>query len=428
MNLSLAKFVDRWVGIAVCRVLAGLRTLREMIAPRTGVVEVRTIVCIKFWGLGNIVLLLPVLRLLRERYPEARILFISLDRNREILDACPHVDRTIYVNDRGPLRLIATYLAAAFRGWRERPDLAIDFEQFARASAILAVLARSKQIVGLATPGEGRAILYHKRVRYDDTQHMGRTYLDLARAAGVAETEYRPEPFGVGDDARRERDAVLAALPDRDAAGTRRPLVVIHPGSGDNFQGRRWPAQNFARLADRAIRERGARIVVTGSPGEAALVREVVSRMEEPSQAIDAAGRLSVLGLGALIEAADALVTNDTAPVHMGSALGTGVFALYGPNTPVLYGPLSAGSHGFYRALPCSPCLTNMNYKTSHCRLPVCIQDIGVNEVWTRVAAHLDSRGAAARATGAVAATGADARPPATPKSSAGAQGPSREA
>jgi heptosyltransferase-3 len=424
MNLSLAKFVDRWGGIAACRVLAGLRTLREMIAPRTGVVEVRTILCIKFWGLGNIVLLLPVLRLLRERYPEARIVFVSLARNREILDACPHVDRRIYVDDRGPLRLLATYIAAAFRGWREGPDLAIDFEQFARASAILAVLARSKQIAGLATPGQGRAILYHKLVRYDDTQHMGRTYLDLARAAGVAETEYRPEPFAIGDAARRERDALLGGARPAVAAGPHRPLVVIHPGSGDNFQGRRWPAQNFARLADRAIRERGARVVVTGSPGEAALVREVVARMEEPSQATDAAGRLSVLGLGALLESADALVTNDTAPVHMGSALGIGVFALYGPNTPVLYGPLSPGSHGFYRALPCSPCLTNMNYKTSHCRLPVCIQDIGVNEVWARVAAHLDLRAAADRA--GAAGTGTSRAAAASP--SAAAPGPAREA
>ena len=114
--------------------------------------------------------------------------------------------------------------------------------------------------------------------------------------------------------------------------------------------------------------------------------------MEEPGHALDASGRLSVLGLAALLERSDALVTNDTAPVHLGSALGVAVFALFGPNTPRLYGPLSPGSRAFFRSLPCSPCLTNMNYKTSHCRLPVCITDIPVSEVHERVTAHLEER------------------------------------
>lgn len=386
MNLSLAKAVDRYAGIAVCAVLSALRFARELIAPRRDVVEVRSIVCIKFWGLGNVVLLLPVLRLLRARHPTARITFVSLRRNRELLDVCPWIDRAVYVDDAGPFRLVGSYVAACFHAWRARPDVAIDFEQFARASAILAVLARTQQIVGLDTPGQGRAVLYHKPVRYDDHQHMGQTFLDLARAAGVTERNYRPEPFDVGDPARRQAAALVAALPPGG------PVVVMHPGSGDNFQGRRWPAQSFARLADRLAREQGARVVITGTPAEQDLVRDVIGRMEEPGRAFDAAGKLSVLGLAALLERSDALVTNDTAPVHLGSALGTAVFALFGPNTPRLYGPLSAGSCAFYHALPCSPCLTNMNYKTSHCRLPVCITDIPVSEVHARVTAHLEER------------------------------------
>jgi heptosyltransferase III len=392
VNLSLAKAADHYVGMAVCGVLAGLRFARELVAPRTGTVRVRTILCIKFWGLGNVVLLLPVLRRLRLRHPDARIVFVTLRRNRDLLEASPWVDRCVYVDDGGPLRLLASYLLACWRAWRERPDLAIDFEQFARASAILAVAARSQQIVGLDTPGQGRSVLYHKLVRYDDGQHMGQTFLDLARAAGVPDAAYAPEPFEVGEAARAEAAALLAPLGANGSLGVTGPLVVLHPGSGDNFQGRRWPAQSFARLADTLVRERGARIVVTGSRGEQALVREVISRMEEPGRALDAGGRLSVLGLAALLERADALVTNDTAPVHIGSALGTAVFALFGPNTPRLYGPLSAGSHAFFRDLPCSPCLTNTNYKTSHCRLPVCITDIPVADVRARVLAHLDRR------------------------------------
>jgi ADP-heptose:LPS heptosyltransferase len=394
LNLSFAKAVDRYVGIALCGALAMLRGARELVAPREGLVEVRTILLVKFWGLGNVVLLLPVVRLLRERHPGARIVFVTLRRNRDILEACPHVDARIYVDDRNAVTLAASLLAAVLRAARERPDLAVDFEQFSRASAILAVLARAKQVVGLATPGQGRAVLYHKRVRYDDRQHMGQTYLDLARAAGVAQRLYRPEPVPIPDACRAEVAALLAGSAAHDAGA---PLVVVHPGSGDNFQGRRWPAESFARLADRLVRDEGAAVVLTGTAAEAPLVARVHAAMEEPGGATDAAGRLSVLGLAALVERCALVVTNDTAPVHFGSASGVPVFAFYGPNTPRLYGPLSRGSHAFFRALPCSPCLTNMNYKTSHCRMPVCIRDVGVDEVFERVRSGLaEARAAAA--------------------------------
>ena len=74
-------------------------------------------------------------------------------------------------------------------------------------------------------------------------------------------------------------------------------------------------------------------------------------------------------------------MSNDTAPVHLASALGRPVLGLYGPNTPVLYGPLSRGSVAFHHRTPCSPCLTNFNYKTSYCRMPVCIRSVTVEEV-----------------------------------------------
>ncbi|MFQ5844399.1 MAG: glycosyltransferase family 9 protein, partial [Planctomycetota bacterium] len=71
--------------------------------------------------------------------------------------------------------------------------------------------------------------------------------------------------------------------------------------------------------------------------------------------------------------------------------LGVAVLGLYGPNTPQLYGPLSAGSVAFHDAPPCSPCITNFNYKTSRCRNPVCIDAIPLDSVWAAARARLGS-------------------------------------
>jgi ADP-heptose:LPS heptosyltransferase len=103
-----------------------------------------------------------------------------------------------------------------------------------------------------------------------------------------------------------------------------------------------------------------------------------------------------VSGLIALLAGARAVVTNDTGPVHLASALDVPVLAVFGPNTPVIYGPLSRGSVAFYRELPCSPCLTTANYRSSPCRIHTCTASIPVGEVTGALGRCLDREPVAA--------------------------------
>jgi heptosyltransferase III len=166
------------------------------------------------------------------------------------------------------------------------------------------------------------------------------------------------------------------------------PFVVLHPGSGDNFPGRRWSEAGFAAVGRRAAERHGAAVVVTGSAAEEALCARVAAG--SGTAAVSLAGRLSLEGLVALLARADALVSNDTGPVHLASALGRPVLALFGPNTPVLYGPLSKGSRTLYRALPCSPCLTVESYRSSRCRIPTCMGAIPTGEACAALSAILE--------------------------------------
>ena len=378
MNLGFAKWIDRWVGRAVCAFLSGCRTLREMVAARDALVvgEPKRILLVKFWGLGNLVLLLPVFRALRRRYPGARIELLTLKRNRELLEGIEDLDGLFLVNDRNLFTVAWSYFDSLLRVRSGRPDLVLDFEQFSRASAIFAFLSGAPQTVGLDTPGQGRGRMFHARVAYDDGRHTSGTFLDLARAAGVESARYEPVPPPLF---AADREAAAEVLRGAGAAGG--PVFLLHPGSGDNFLGRRWAPENFARLADHLLGRYGGTAVLTGTEGEKGLAEDVRSRMERRGGAVNAAGRLGVRGLAALCERASLVVSNDTAPVHLASALGRPVLGIYGPNTPVLYGPLSPGSVSFYHRTPCSPCLTNFNYKTSLCRMPVCIRSVTPEEV-----------------------------------------------
>jgi len=367
VSFSGAKRMDRIGGAFVHRLLRPWAALRRPQAPLDAI---REIAVVKFWGIGNAALLLPVLGALRRRYPAARLTVVTLHGNEPVYAAA--ADRILTVRARHPLHAIADLMRITGRLRRDRIDLALDMEQFVRTSQVLLFLARARQTIAFDTPGLRRADLATVRVPYDDHKHMAEGFLDLARAAGVPETRY--EPGGL-------TPRVASPL-----APDARPLAVIHPGSGDNFPGRRWPSRRYGLLARRLV-ESGARVALTGTAEEQPLAREVQEAAGVPLE--DLSGKLDLDQLTALLAAARVLVSNDTGPVHLAGAVGTPVVALYGPNTPRLYGPLAPGSRAFYHPLPCSPCITNFNYKTSGCLNPVCIRAITVEEVAAAVRARL---------------------------------------
>ncbi len=372
LAVEVKKLVDRAAGVPL---VLGLRCLEPLRRRRPGGTDdVRRVLCIKLWGIGNLVMILPLIAALRQRHPAARIEFLTLHGNRAFLAACPWIDEVLLFSPRGVARPLLALLALAMRLRRRRYDLILDFEQFLTCTALLGRLARPRLSVGFRTAGTLRHGLYDREVRHDSSRHMAQGFGDILRAAGVA--------IGGAPALFVPRSAAAGARVARLVEGFRlgrRPLVVLHPGSGDNFPGRRWPAESFARLAGVLARARGAFLVFTGTAAERRLVARCRALCSAPSA--DLAGHLDLEELVELLARADLIVSNDTAPVHLGSALDVPLIALFGPNTPRLYGPLSARARVFYQALGCSPCITNSNAKTSFCRAPLCLRSIRPAEV-----------------------------------------------
>ncbi len=371
MNLSKAKVADKLVAGALLRLLAPLRFLRDVRAGYRARLDVRRIAFVKFWGVGNAALLLPVLQDLRERYPVARLTAVTLPANAPLFERV--ADRVIPVRVDNVVQCFGDLSRAILELRRERIDLALDFEQFARSSQLLLFLAGARQTVAFDTAGQGRAGLAEVRVPYRHTRHVSECFQDLVRAAGVRRQKYRP-----GGLLPLPAAVTQANEWCRRAGMPQKPLVVVHPGSGDNFPGRRWPTRRFGLLA-RRLYDEGAVVAVSGTASETRLVREVIEASDRPLH--DWCGRLDLEQLIAHLARASLLVSNDTAPVHLASGLAVPVIGLYGPNTPLLYGPLSPGSAALYDAPPCSPCITNFNYKTSRCLNPVCIDAITLDAV-----------------------------------------------
>ncbi len=245
-------------------------------------------------------------------------------------------------------------------------------------SAALALLAGIPSRIGFDTSA-GR-LLYTKRVVYRDDLHHAARLLMLARPNGREPTEDELQPSLVPGQA--ERAAVDALLGDRASRG--KALVALAPGS--IWGTKRWPF--YPELA-RALAD-VAQIVVVGSETDAQFAAAV---NDAAPGALDATGRLSLLASAELIGRCRILVTNDSAPMHLASAMGTPTVAIFGPTVPDFgFGPLAPRSVVVgHDALPCRPCDRHGPHRCplGHHR---CMRDLPPALVAERVRALLLSR------------------------------------
>ncbi len=389
MNLRLARYIDRWVGLGVCFVLwaaarllgAGRKvpTLFGTTPPAQGELKrPRRVLAIKFYGLGNIAMILPTLAAMKRQDPDVEIDFLTLPGNVSLLEQSGLVSRSLTVEVAGFGEFVTSAIGL-FNALRTADyDAVLDFEQFMKLSGIFAFATGSEARIGFNTDGQARGWLYSHRVAYADTDHMADIFMRLAMPFGLA---IQPAPRVRVSIAPKDRDTALAAAGITDGDG----LVAMHVGTGPNYGKvalKRWSVDRFARLADHLIESRGVRVVFTGvGDEEGALVREALERMEHADRARSLCDVLSVGELTGLLDVCTFVVSNDTSVMHLTGLVDTPVVAIFGATEPRLYGPRGAGDLVFYKGLFCSPCLSNYNLKMSRCVDPVCMREIGVDEV-----------------------------------------------
>jgi len=289
--------------------------------------------------LGRVMLTTPLLAALGEAFPEARFDWAVSDWARQAVSANPRVTRIIHT---GPGDLI---------GRNEDSDALLEIiraEQYdtcflpspSAASDRLVRQAGIPQRLALGAGGWRERDVSPP----PGERHLARIYLALAAAAGVpadliaaAQMEFQPPD--------RDRTAATRWLVEEfDWLGDT-PLVVMHPGGGENPAqtnlDKRWPAERFARLGNYLTRAHGARVVLVGLTGERELAAQVGGMMAPGAsrRAANRAGEIGLGELGALCEMASLYVGNDVGSTYIAAATGCPTLAIYGPTDPAVYAP-----------------------------------------------------------------------------------------
>jgi ADP-heptose:LPS heptosyltransferase len=288
---------------------------------------------------GDVLLATPALAALRRAYPQAHIAWAVSSWSLPLLENSPHLDDLIDAGSIGTRHQTAADLHRLERRMRQaRYDTCFVLDRSPRLTWLVWRMG-IPQRVGLNSRGRGFAHTVQAQVR--GIRHEAELYLDVLRAVGVRADSPRLEFYPVP----AEQEAVARLLNASAAAPTYQagPLVVIHPGGGENpgmeMQLKRWPAERFALLANRLVRQHNARLVLAGGPSDVTTSRDIAGMIAYP--VTDLTGELSWGQLGALLGWTDLYVGNDTGSTHLAVAMGARVVAIFGPTDPRRYGPFA---------------------------------------------------------------------------------------
>jgi ADP-heptose:LPS heptosyltransferase len=353
------KTLDRLVGSTLVRLFC------QPAKIDVGLLSVSRLLVIRPGGIGDAVLLMPALRLLREKYPDAAIDILAEGRNAGAFALSGSQDEVFCYDRPGDLLKV----------FRRRYDLIIDTEQWHRLSSVLARALRPQCLIGFAT--NDRTRLLRVPVEYSHANYESESFLNLV-APLLGDTKCMPaEPFlTIPQAAAQTADNLLAPL-----AG---PFVALFPGA--SIPERRWPLDKFSDLA-RQLQGQGLTVIVLGGDSERAFGEVVL----KSTRGLNLAGATTLAETAAIIKRSILLVSGDSGVLHLAVGLGVPTVSLFGPGRALKWAPRGERHVVLNKNLPCSPCTTFGYTPTCH-KNGRCISEITVDEVFEAVLGLLKTK------------------------------------
>jgi heptosyltransferase II len=297
------------------------------------------ILAVRFSSIGDVILTTPLIRAIRRRYPAARLTALTKEPFVPLLSHNPHLDRVIGLKAGHTL----TELAGELRG-RKYTHL-LDLHDSLRS-----------RLLRLLVPGNWSSYPKHRLARslliqtkldvYRDRRPVPERYFSAARALRVEPDGLPPELFWAAE-AERE---VLDWLGANGAEGWH--PVALAPGAAHATK--RWPPEYWQALLA-MLTAHGIPVVLVGGSDDTSLASGLAAKFS--GRVLNAAGRFGLQQTAALLKRASALVSGDTGVMHMGTAVGTPVVALFGPTVQQFgFFPYSEQARVLQLELGCRPC------------------------------------------------------------------------
>ncbi len=324
--------------------------------------DIHKILFITLSNLGDIILTTPVLEKLHDEFPEAIIDVITGPAGKEIFMRHPAVER---VEEHKKSQSLTGRASQALELRRRKYDIVVDLKR-----SLIPYLAGAKYGSSLMS------IMFRGQRTEDRGQKIHKREEHLLKLRGLVAEPFLNNRFfmPISNEERKFADELMGSEWIR--------TVVINPGAKSHLK--RWAAEKYANLADKILTELKCRVFLSGNDDDSKVVKKVLSHVTTP--VLDICSRTSIGALAEVMKRADLVITNDSAPLHIASAVNVPTVAIFGPSDETKYGPLASASKIVKPLVACRPCGKAL---CSEGPVEGCISDVSVEEVFDAARALL---------------------------------------
>jgi heptosyltransferase I len=342
--------------------------------------DYRKILILRLSAVGDVIRTLPAVKALKEYYPSSSITWVVEEPSRALLESQPEIDEVILF----PRKRWADGIKSARRIWRtiaemwrfvsglrrKEFDVVLDFHGILK-SGLISFFSGSPKRIGFdrRSSKEGNFIFSNVKVKLPEEQ-MSRFQKNFALLMGMGlEVKSFHPKLHIPVEDREYVDSFLHSL----FTSFKKPFIAIHSGTSQKTLYKRWMPIQYARLADRLVRELKATVIFTWGPDELTWVEGIRKEMKEPS--ILGPRTESLVQLGEVYRHCDLYIGGDTGPMHIASLMGIPAVVIYGPTDPIVNEPF--GKHRKVRKeVGCNPC------RNRSCKELTCLKMITVDDVF----------------------------------------------
>lgn len=320
--------------------------------------------------LGDVVLSTPVVRHVRKLYPEAYIAFMVKPQNKDVVAHNPHIDEVITYDKTGREKSAWSTLKFAFYLKKKNFDTAIALHPTNRVH-IMFFLAGIPVRIGYARKMGWLLTEKAPHLKQKGDKHEVDYNLDLLAFAGMDISDADRKPYII--TSREEKQLIDSVFLDM---GIKRDIIAIHAGA--SCPSKRWPPEEFAKVADTLCQKYGMDIVIVGGDETSSISERVLNNMK--NKAFDLTGTLLIGELAELLSRAKLFISNDSGPVHVAASIGTPVISIFGRKDPGLspkrWGPLGAKGRVLHKDPGCEICLAHACEKGFKCLEAITKEDV----------------------------------------------------
>jgi len=338
--------------------------------PKKVNVPFRRILVVRTDRLGDVLLSTPVIKALRNEFPQGYLGMMVSPYTREVLEGNPDLDEVIIFDKDLKNKGVLETLKFAWRLRKKKFDLAIVLHPVVRIHLLVFLAGIPKRL------GYNRKLGFLLTDRLKHTKQYGQKHeseyaLDLIKYLGV-----KPQEKNLFMPIKQESEKWVETLFQQAGIKDSDKLLIIHPTA--SCPSKVWPEERFAEAADKLAQKYGFKVVIVSGLQDTRKVQKVIKNMR--TKALNLAAKTSISQLASLLRRCQLFVSTDSGPMHVAAALGVPVIAIFGRSqaglSPQRWGPLGEKSRILHKTVGCTTCLAHNCQKDFACLRATTVEDV----------------------------------------------------